>query len=341
MSSRTLQRNVAVRRSSSGTATEWIRLGSAGDAVQARVLRRTASGAIRSAVLVLPGEPRSAAGPAVREAAESYVCLRGQAIVDGAELTAGCWIHRPAGSRTTGIVATGPAEMLWISWAVADGAPTGERPTRTGDVALARHLDDAPWVDVDQPGVPPGVRVAPLIVDEVSGGDLCALELPPGFEGGGSNWHPVGEEIFCLRGDAAPDDTLELGPGDYLFNPPYSLHGMHEHSRGGALLLEGHDGPWAIHFTATLPGEGEPGRPSSCSSAGINPWWRGSARNWRAVAMPCGRSATGPSHRMTTGWWCSDSRPLRTRPCWTCRRSRSTPSWKSTWCGPGIRCSAR
>jgi hypothetical protein len=72
--------------------------------------------------------------------------------------------------------------------------------------------------------------------------------VPAGFEGQGPNWHPVHEEIYCLDGDIGPDDSRLMVPGTYLHNPAFGVHGYHEHSKGGATILEWHDGRWAVNF---------------------------------------------------------------------------------------------
>jgi hypothetical protein len=74
------------------------------------------------------------------------------------------------------------------------------------------------------------------------------LVVPGGFEGKGPNWHPCNEEIFCLEGDIGPDDRRIMTPGHYLHNPARCVHGYHEHSRNGAVVLEWHDALWSINF---------------------------------------------------------------------------------------------
>ena len=100
-------------------------------------------------------------------------------------------------------------------------------------------IDGTPVVDFQR-------RV--LWQDPISGCDTRLLKVPAGFEGRGPNWHPVNEEIFCIEGDIGPDDTKLLKPGWYLHNPAYGIHGYHEHSKNGAVVLEWHDGPWSINF---------------------------------------------------------------------------------------------
>ena len=84
-----------------------------------------------------------------------------------------------------------------------------------------------------------------LWYDVANKADTRLLTIPAGFEGGGPSWHPVHEEIFCLEGDVAPDDRRPLTAGSFLWNPANSVHGFHEHSIHGCMLLEWHDGEWA------------------------------------------------------------------------------------------------
>ena len=99
-----------------------------------------------------------------------------------------------------------------------------------------------------------------LWLDKETGADTRLLTIPAGFEGGGPGWHPVNEEIYCLDGDVAPDDTRPLQAGSFLWNPSHSVHGFHEHSVGGCTLLEWHDGDWAyIPYDDSVPFKGTPG----------------------------------------------------------------------------------
>jgi hypothetical protein len=219
--------------------------------LRGRVLRRLEDGTIRSAVLAVDASSRSrAARPVVRSGAETWFGLRGFVRLDGREFGPRDILHCDAGSAFRELWSDGEAELLRITW---PAGPAGGAPASTGSDGATRKpvaasLDAAGWIDVRLPGVPPGIRRAELLGDPVSGGDLRALQIPGGFEGKGPNWHPCGEEILCLRGDVAPDDEITLREGDYLFNPARSIHGQHEHSHEGALLVEWHDGPWSINF---------------------------------------------------------------------------------------------
>jgi hypothetical protein len=207
-----------------------------------RVLRRLEDGTVRSVVVQLDGGA-IAVTPTPRAHSETWFVLNGRARLDGRDIRARDIVHAPAGSMFFELSARGSerAELLRILWPASAVGTSYSYP-------VPNSLAAAGWIDVKLPGVPPGIRRAEILGDPVSGGDLRALQVPPGFEGKGPNWHPCGEEILCLEGDVAPDDAITLTPGDYLFNPARGVHGYHEHSHGGALLIEWHDGPWSINF---------------------------------------------------------------------------------------------
>jgi len=124
----------------------------------------------------------------------------------------------------------------------------GKSVLNAESVFLESVYDKDPIIPVINGEAIPGFERRVLWEDPDSGADTRFLKVPAGFEGKGPNWHPVHEEIFCLEGDIGPDDSRLMVPGTYLHNLAYGVHGYHEHSNGGATVLEWHDGPWAINF---------------------------------------------------------------------------------------------
>jgi hypothetical protein len=215
-----------------------------GQGASVRPLRRLDDGALRSGLIAFPAgwEGR---GP-LRAGAVVQMFLRaGTLSLSDEELGAGAFITVPRGAVLPKLASATGGEAIVI----LDDARTLE-PGETGGAAIV-----LPDVFTIEPIVPvilgkrlEGFERRVLWEDPETGSDTRLLRIPAGFEGsGGPSFHPVEEEIFCLEGDIAPDDNTPMHAGSYLWNPKLSVHGFHEHSRGGCVLLEWHDGPWAFH----------------------------------------------------------------------------------------------
>ncbi len=234
--------DISVCLHDSAIAPEAFDLFGAGATV--RPLRRLAGGALRSGLVSFPAgwEGRGA----LRAGAAVQVFLRaGTLVVGGRELAAGAFVAVPCGAVLPRLASTAGGEAIVI----LDDAAALE-PVAAGDGAVV-----TPDVFAIEPIVPviagkrlEGFERRVLWEDAATGSDTRLLRIPAGFEGtAGPNFHPVEEEIFCLEGDIAPDDKTPMRAGSYLWNPKLAVHGFREHSTGGCVLLEWHDGPWAFH----------------------------------------------------------------------------------------------
>jgi hypothetical protein len=85
-----------------------------------------------------------------------------------------------------------------------------------------------------------------LWLDDRTGADTRLLRIPADFSGPGPAWHPVNEEIFCLAGEIQPARDVTMSPGSFLWNPARVIHGYHEYTAQGCVLLEWHDGSWDL-----------------------------------------------------------------------------------------------
>ena len=209
-----------------------------------KILRMLDAGQVRSAIAHLPTGGVCPAQRDMPATVQGYV-LSGVLNAGAQNLEPGGFFVIPAGQAMPQIYADEEAELLVIF----------------DDVRTAQPLDHAPLFTTDATQILPvvpevggrrltGFARRVLWEDPLSGADTRLLTVPAGFEGAGPNWHPVHEEILCLAGDIAPDDTRLMTPGSYLHNPAFGVHGYHEHSDSGATVLEWHDGPWSVNFTA-------------------------------------------------------------------------------------------
>ena len=209
-----------------------------GDPATVRALRRLDDGSLRSGLIALPAGWQGTAGDV--PLTQIYV-RSGRFEIDGRSLAAGAWIVIGGGYEA----ACGSVEGCELI-AIFD-APSEQAEARK---PLFEVNEDVFAIEPFTPvigGKPfTGFERRVLWLDPITGADTRLLRVPGGFKGGGPNWHPVQEEIFCLEGDIQPDETRPMGAGSFLWNPAYSIHGFAEQSTGGCLLLEWHDGPWAI-----------------------------------------------------------------------------------------------
>lgn len=212
-----------------------------------RIMRETADGRWRSCITMLRKGKNFTTDMLDRPAVQMFV-LEGEIQVNGETVSA------------NGFAVLGRSCLVEISKTstliLILASPHAQPP---GDASGAHCIRDCfgiePFVPVIEGKPLAGFERRVLWLDELTGADTRLLKIPGGFSGVGPNWHPVNEEIFCIEGDIQPDDTRPMGPGSFLFNPAKSIHGFHEKTDGGCILLEWHDGPWDL---ITAPGAMQP-----------------------------------------------------------------------------------
>jgi hypothetical protein len=206
-----------------------------------RVLRRLEDGTIRSAVLELPAGWHRAVGAGPAGTTQLYV-LEGRLSVDARVLAGGGFAVLRGGATWPAIDAEAATRVVAIFDAPASADGGEEAALIVEDVMTL-----APFTPVIAGRLLEGFERRVLWEDAATGADTRLLRVPAGFRGGGPNWHPVNEEIFCIAGDIAPDEKRPMRAGSFLWNPARSVHGFAEHTQGGCVLLEWHDGKWALY----------------------------------------------------------------------------------------------
>lgn len=215
-----------------------------GTGASVRALRLLADGSLRSGLVSFPAG-WSGQGRLRADAVVQIFVRAGILSLDGQELGTGAFVVVPRGGVLPAMSSPGGAETIVI----LDDA-TAIEPVEAGNDAIV-----TPDVFAVDPIVPviagkrlEGFERRVLWEDPATGGDTRLLRIPAGFEGtAGPSFHTVEEEIFCLEGDIAPDDKTPMRAGSYLWNPKLAVHGFHEHTKGGCVLLEWHDGPWTFN----------------------------------------------------------------------------------------------
>jgi hypothetical protein len=219
-----------------------------GEPAELRALRRLGDGAIRSAAVSLPA---GWTGTLRAGAAVTQIFVRSGGLTAATQAIGANGLVVLGDGRTVAAAAGEATELLVIFDHACSpaGAPEG------GLLVIADTLDIEPIVPVIDGKRLDGFFMRVIWVNPESGADTMLLHVPGGFRGGGPNFHPVNEEIFCLAGDIQPDETRPMRAGSFLWNPVRSVHGFDEVSAGGSVLLEWHDGPWALTYApeADLP----------------------------------------------------------------------------------------
>lgn len=216
--------------------------------LEVQVLRQQDNGRLRSALTHLPqGWSTDAVRP--DNALVQIFILNGSLDVAGERLTNNGFALL-AGDGKTRLEAIEPCDAIIII-----DEPESNTAAHTEPLIINDCFALDPFVPVIEGKPLQGFERRVLWLNEETGADTRLLKVPAGFTGGGPNWHPVNEEIFCISGDIQPDDTRPMRSGSYLFNPARSIHGFNEKTTDGCILLEWHDGPWDIAFA---PGVEQP-----------------------------------------------------------------------------------
>lgn len=214
-------------------------------ACEGKILRALDDGSMRSAIIRIQAEQTCPSVDAAPATVQGFV-LSGSIALGDVALNDGGFFVVPTGAPLPSITSSSGAELIVIF-----DDPKNAKASTAKPVILVSAYDDVDPIVPVIDGTPlTGFARRVLWEDPETGADTRLLTVPGGFEGKGPNWHPVHEEIFCLEGDIGPDNTRLMAPGTYLHNPAYGVHGYHEHSKGGATILEWHDGRWDINFTS-------------------------------------------------------------------------------------------
>jgi hypothetical protein len=209
-----------------------------GATVALRPLRLLDDGSVRSAIVTLLAGWSAAPEVPVPGTVQLFV-IEGQLRVGAQTLCDAGFVVLPAGATSPAITAEHTSTLL-----VVFDPPTA--PRGLAPVVIEEVYAIAPFTPTIDGRLLEGFERRVLWIDPETKADTRLLRVPAGFRGPGPNWHPVQEEIFCLEGDIQPDATRPMRAGSYLWNPARSIHGFDERTDGGCLLLEWHDGDWAL-----------------------------------------------------------------------------------------------
>jgi len=207
--------------------------------LQIRPLRRLDNGTLRSAIVKMPAGWDSGGYHRIVSRLQMYV-LAGTLQLGNRNLDHNTYLNYSNASVMPRLGSEHGAEFL----IVCDGPPGFETVGKESSPDDAIIIDDVPRKFQQRQENPEAMGGWTLCEDPQSGATTRFLKVPPSWNSPGAEYHPCQEEILCLSGDIAPDDTRLLKPGWFLWNPAYGVHGFNLHSVAGGTVLEWHDGPW-------------------------------------------------------------------------------------------------
>ncbi len=211
--------------SSSGVAPRLLEEGPFAG-TQARVLSEDDETGAYTALVQMPAGRRADLTGSAR--AVELFGLRGDLALAGHPFGAGSYAYVGAGAADAQFEAHG--EALVLAMIEEEGPDPAPRPIEVIDTNQMRLADHG----VD--GVPPGLVIKLLRVDEARGDWTWICAGPPGWQEDRAEIHPTVEEALVLRGDVLLGERGEMGPGDYFWRSPNVRHGP-MYSRGGNLIF--------------------------------------------------------------------------------------------------------
>ena len=192
---------------------------------EARVLSADAETGAYTALVMLP------AGCSVDLSGSSrpveLFVLAGDLELAGQQATAGGYAFVASGTREVGLAVREEVLLLVM---IEDERPGSGTPVEVIDTN-ARKL-----ADHGVEGVPPGLVIKLLRVDDQRGDWTWIAACAPGWQEDRAEAHPTVEEALMLRGDCLLGQHGEMSAGSYFWRPPYVRHGP-MYSRGGNVIF--------------------------------------------------------------------------------------------------------
>jgi hypothetical protein len=179
-----------------------------------------------SALITFPPGWRYAGG--ARERSAEIFGLRGKARLAGQPFGPGVYAYLPSGAEdATFEIEEETLAFLMVEEEDAQPQPGSVEVIDTHERRLEEHGVE---------GVPPGLVIKLLRVDEEKGDWTWIAAGPPGWQENRAEIHPTVEEALLLRGDVLLGTRGDMTAGCYFWRPPNVEHGP-MFSRNGNLIF--------------------------------------------------------------------------------------------------------
>jgi Domain of unknown function (DUF4437) len=153
--------------------------------------------------------------------------LSGEGTLAGQPFGEGSYAYVPSGAANADLDSTSDSLLLLM---VED-----ERNDGGGEVNVI-DTNGQRLADHGVEGVPPGLVIKLLRVDQERGDWTWIAACSPGWQEDRAEIHPTVEEALMLRGDILLGERGEMSAGSYFWRPPMVRHGP-MYSRGGNLIF--------------------------------------------------------------------------------------------------------
>jgi hypothetical protein len=185
-------------------------------------------------------------GPTTQE----LFVLDGELTVGPYELGEYEYLRLPGGQPHGPISGTGDCRFLWTSDSALDGTANHDGPRFwAAEETEPTHVDPAEmeWERADLPGPEAGLFLKHLYEDDVSGAATTFVKAD--WDDPRQKHHDCAEEVYTVDGEIRLGGRGVLGAGDYIWRPPYVLHGAPERVESAPFVgFIRCDGPQAYHY---------------------------------------------------------------------------------------------
>lgn len=165
--------------------------------------------------------------------------LKGAGTIGEADLAPATYAFIPAGADAALTFAPDSLALVMVDEPGAAPSAGGVEVIDTHELRLADH---------GTAGVPPGLVIKLLHVDQDRGDWTWLASSPPGWQEDRAEIHPTVEEALILRGDVLLGGRGEMGPGDYFWRPPDVRHGPMFTRRGHVIFFRTKGGGMEVNY---------------------------------------------------------------------------------------------
>jgi len=177
--------------------------------------------------------------------------LEGKLTVDGYDLGKHEYLRLPGGRTFGPVTGTEGCRFLWTGDGTPGAASGDGSRFWAAEEQSPHHVDPSTmaWERADLPGPEAGLFLKTLYEDPETGAATTFVKAD--WDDPRQKHHDCAEEVYVLGGKIRLGERGVLGPGDYVWRPPYVRHGAPERVEEAPFLgFIRCDGPQAYHYTS-------------------------------------------------------------------------------------------